>query len=94
MKDLFNRLTSWRSTAVAVVLFAGVAALHFSGRVLVTEWVDFLTGFELLVGIIATRYLLMIDAPQGFAAPPEEEEPTDPPTTPLPNPSTPRPPKK
>ena len=93
MKDLINRLTSWRTTLAALVLFAVVAWLHFSELILVTEWVDFLTGFEVLLGIVATRLLLMKDKPQGFA-PPAEEEPTDLPTTPFPNPSTPRPPKK
>lgn len=90
MKNITDRIKHWPSTLLGLALFGLVAWLHFSGRVLISEWEEFITGAETLIALVAARYVLF--KPKGFAAPPDEEP--APPTTPFPNPTTPRPPKK
>lgn len=87
-----ERIKHWPSTLLGLALFGLVAWLHFSGRVLISEWEEFITGAEALLVLIGTRYLLMKPKAQGMTAPPDEE-PVEPPTTPFPNPTTPRPKK-
>ena len=96
MKTLFERIGHLPTTLPALALIGLVAWLHFSDRVLVTEWQEFLTGLEALIALVAARLLVMKGTPKGMSVPttPPDEEPTDPPATPFPNPSTPRPPKK
>lgn len=97
MKTLFERIGHLPTTALGL-LFIAVAGLHFSGLVTVQELGDFAHGLDALLVLLGIGGIAAKSWPQ-FRA--ESDEPTDDqpndeesPTTPLPNPNTPRPPKK
>ena len=95
MKTLFERIGHLPTTALGL-LFIAIAGLHFSGIVTIQEMGEFAHGLDALLVILGIGGIAAKSWP-GMSEPstqPDQEEPVDPPTTPFPNPTTPRPPKK
>lgn len=95
MKTLFERIGHLPTTALGLLLIA-IAGLHFSGIVTVQELGDFAHGLDALLVLLGIGGIAAKSWPTlGMSAPPDEEPgDEEPPATPFPNPSTPRPPKK
>lgn len=93
MKQLIDRIKHLPTTALGLLLIA-LAALHFSEVVTIQEVSEFAREIDALLIVLGIGGLAAKNWP--FAAtssattPPDE----DPPATPFPNPTTPRPPKK
>ena len=94
MKNLIQRIGHLPTTAVGLI-FITIAVLHFTGIVTVQELGDFAHGLDALLVLLGIGGIAAKSWPQFRSEEePGDEDPSDPGSTPLPNPSTPRPPRK